>query len=121
MAFRCGSRVLGTGDTFLFRGPLCCQRSWRLFLGETFLITSKQAFANDDAGISIGVAAHLAIWAEHQGSTGRISFRWLSRVIAGNRRTTAGTVMTGIPGIDSAGHDSLIPGFVFAVLEDLPS
>ena len=84
------------------------------------MIPRKQAFPNDDAGISIGVAVHLTLWAIDKGSTRGISFcRFLSS-ITGNQSTTTGTRTTGIPGGDAAGEDVLVPRFVFAVLEDFP-
>jgi len=67
---------LGTVNTSRFHGPLCYQRSLRLFLSRDLLIPSKQAFADDDAGISIGVAAHLALWAKDQRGPWGVSFCW---------------------------------------------
>jgi hypothetical protein len=45
------------------------QRNVRLILEISLLIPSKQALSNDNAGISIGVATHPALWAIHQWST----------------------------------------------------
>src|SRR5260370_40557391 len=90
--------VWGTTNTARFHGPLCRQRSVRLFLRWDLVGTSKQAFANDKAGISIGVAIHLALWTVHQGRAWGVSFCWFSGIIASNEPTTSSTLTTCIAG-----------------------
>src|SRR6266487_456 len=119
MAFHCLGRP-GNGEHPRFHGPLCYQRSVRLFLRDVLLIPSKQAFPNNDAGISIGVAMHLALWATHEGRTRSVSFVGFPCIITSNQAPTTSTVTAGISRTHPTRHDPDLPRFVFAVLEDFP-
>ncbi len=112
---------LGTANTPCFHGPLCDQRSLRLFLRGSLLIPSKQAFPNDDARVSIGISTHEALWAKDKGCTRGVSLGWFSCIVTSNQSTTAGTLPACIPGGDTAGEDFLVPRFVFTVGVHLPT
>src|SRR5713226_7317431 len=62
---------LGARNTSRFRGPLCVQRSVRLFLRDG-LITNEQALSYDHGRIAVGIPAHLAVRAPHQRRSGYI-------------------------------------------------
>ena len=88
---------------------------------RSLLISSKQALADDHAGVSVGVAFHAAAGARDQGRTWGIAFRRTSCIIASNQRTTTRTFTTGIARVHPTDHHAIIPGFVFTVVMDSPS
>jgi hypothetical protein len=77
------------------------------------LIPSQQAFANDDAGISIRIAVHLTLWAKDEWSAWGVPFCWFCSIIASNERTTMGALSTCISRAYPTRNDTtLIPCFV---------
>src|SRR5947209_2764122 len=82
---------MGTCDTSRLRGPLCMQKSLRLFLKST-IITTKETFANNNTRISIGVSAHLALRTENQWCTWCVAFGWLPYIITSNQCSTTSTL-----------------------------
>src|SRR5260370_12145286 len=108
---------LGAGNTCRFHDPLCTQRSLRLFL-EWVLIPCDETLTDHKTRISIGMALHLAVRAEHQGRTGSISGRRLPCMITGNQIMTPSTLSARVARVDSSGDDSLSPCLVLSVLAD---
>ena len=82
------------------------------------MVAGKQTLPNHDAGISIGVAAHLALGTRDEWGSRGIAFGGLSRTVPCDQRRTACTVAAGVARRDTAGHDALIPGFVLGRAED---
>src|SRR5260370_16874367 len=75
---------LGAENTFRFRGPLCMQRSVRLFLRDD-LITSEQALSYDQGRIAVGIPVHLAVRAPHQRRSWGVPFSWFPSVVPRHR------------------------------------
>src|SRR5215469_2210228 len=92
----------------------------RLFL-QRFLIALKQALTDPQAGISICMIAHLALWAEAERGARGVALYWLALVVANDRSVAAMTLSARIARIHATGDDTgYIPGFVFRVVEDTP-
>ena len=92
----------------------------RLFL-QRFLIALKQALTDPQAGISIGMIAHLALWAEAERGARGVALFWLALVVANDRSVAAMTLSARIARIHATCDDTgCIPGFVFRVVEDTP-
>jgi hypothetical protein len=105
--------VVGDDNTCLFRGPLCRQRSGRLFL-----VARDEPLPDDKARISIRIPLHATFWTQNQGSARRIALDRLALGIADEGSMTTSTFSTRIPGIGATGDDPLLPRFVFGVGED---
>src|SRR2546426_11092354 len=74
--------ILGEDNTCGFLHPPCTShRSMRLFL-EGFLRAANQTLPNDQTGISICIAAQLALRTEAERRAGRIAFHGLTLGIA---------------------------------------
>src|SRR5215469_11093467 len=92
----------------------------RLFL-HGFLIALNESLSDTQTVISIGMIAHLACLAEAKCRAGSISLLWLPLVVANDRRVTAMTFATRIPGGHTARDDTAcIPRLVLPVAEDAP-
>ena len=59
----------------------------RLFL-QRCLRALDQALSDSQAGISVGVVAHLALWAEAEGGAGSIALLGVSLVVAHDQAMT---------------------------------
>jgi len=92
----------------------------RLFF-EAFCIALKQALTDAQAGVSVGMIAHLALWTVDQGSAGGIAFHGLALVVANDLGMTAMAFSARIARVDPTGDDAVfIPGLVFAIAKDPP-
>ena len=92
----------------------------RLFL-QRFLRTLDQALSDSQTGISVGMIAHLALWAETERGTGGVAFHRVSLVIANDSSVTAMAFAARMARIDTAGDDAAcMPGFVLCVAENAP-
>ena len=89
------------------------------FLFWWFLIAIHEPLAYLEAGIAVGMPAHLAGWTHDQGCTHLVALFGLPLRVANYLRTTAGAFPAGIPGVDPAGDDTgLVPRLVFGVAEN---
>src|SRR5260221_14377940 len=77
----------------------------RLFL-QRCLRTLDQALSDSQAGISVGMIAHLALWAEAEGGTGSIALLGLSLVIAHDQAMTTMAFPTRIARIHTGLDDT---------------
>ena len=92
----------------------------RLFF-QKVLIALDQALSDPDAGISIGMIAHLACFAEAEGSAGSVSRNVFALVVANDVCVTAVAFSARIARIHTARDDTAcIVGFVLRVPEDAP-
>src|SRR5260221_808559 len=105
--------VLGENNTCLFRDSACTSHSRRRLFFGGFCVALNQALTDDQTGIAIGMAAHLARLAEHQRCTGSIAFHGLSCVVANDRGMTAMAFSGRVVRVDPAGDDSSVPRFIF--------
>ena len=111
----CGD--VGNENTWVFR-PLAPERtSGRLFF-RAGRIPCHQALTNVPAGIMIGVHFFRADATPHQGSTGPIALSWRASTVAGDQGATPSTLAARVLGIDPAGDDPDVPGFIPGKAED---
>src|SRR5438876_6256367 len=89
----------------------------RLFL-ERSLRASNQTLPDDETGIAIRIAAHGACFTEHERRSRGIACYRLSRSVADHQALATSACSGRIPGVDPAGDDRVVPGFVFSVVED---
>ena len=120
------SGVLGTENTFHFRGPLSTRlRSLRLFLWFfllwCFLIASQESLTDLEAGVAVGMAAHLALWTDDQRRTYLIALLGLPLRITNDLRTATGAFPASLLRVDPAGDNpGLVPRLILAVAENAP-
>lgn len=72
--FFCALGSLGAVSTSRYRGPLCMQRSVRLFL--VALVGAKagqESLTNDAGSVAIGVVSHITAGAIHEGRARRVA------------------------------------------------
>ncbi len=79
-----------------------------------------QTLADNQTGISIGMALHPTLMTQNQRSTLSIPLCWLPLLITRHQAVTTSTFPTGVAWIDPAGDDALVPCLIFGVLEDAP-
>ena len=77
----------------------------RLFL-QRCLRALDQALSDSQAGISVGVVAHLALWAEAEGGAGSIALLGLSLDIAHDQAMTTMTFPARIARIHTGRDDT---------------
>ena len=73
----------------------------RLFL-QRCLRTLDQALSDSQTGISVGMVAHLAVWAQAEGRAGRVSLNRLALIVANDGRVTAMAFPARIARIEAA-------------------
>ena len=89
----------------------------RLFL-QRGLRTLDQALPDSQAGISVGMVAHLALWAEAEGGAGSIALLGLSLVVAHDQAMTTMALPARIARIHTGRDDTAsIPRLVLCVAE----
>jgi len=108
--------VLGNNNTCIFRHPLSCERSWRLFL--RFLIPHNEAVTDDKTGIPVRVSSHATRSTSYQRSAIGVAFCWFPCSVAGYKAMATHTLSASVPGIDPTGENTRVVGFVLAVVED---
>ena len=92
----------------------------RLFL-QRCLRTLDQALSDSQAGISVGMIAHLAVWAEAERGSASIAFHRVSLGVANDSSVTAMAFPARIAGIDAGRDDAAcMPGLVLCVAENAP-
>ena len=92
----------------------------RLFLLRVF-VALNEPLSDTYAGIAVGVAAILALWADAERSARSIALLGLSRLVANDRRVAAMTFSARIGRVHPARDDATsIPRLIFAVPEDAP-
>src|SRR5215469_12432791 len=92
----------------------------RLFL-QRFLRTLDQALSDSQAGIAVGMVAHLALWAEAEGGAGSVARLGLSLVVAHDQAMTTMAFPARMAWIDAGRDDTAcIPRLVLCVAEDPP-
>src|SRR5215813_11272490 len=103
---------LGDGNTCLFRGSACTSQGRRRLFFERFCVARKQALADTDTGIAIGMSLHLALWAEAEGRTGGVAFSGLALIIANDEGMATMAFSARILWVDPAGDDPLVPRLI---------
>src|SRR6266446_7323253 len=91
----------------------------RLFLLR-FCIALKQALSDPETGISVGMIAHLALWAQHQSRAWGVPLLRLAGIIAHDQAMAAVTLTTGVARIHTGGDDTMVPRLIPGVAEDTP-
>ena len=90
----------------------------RLFL-QRCLRTLDQALSDSQAGIAVGMVAHLALWAEAEGGAGSVARLWLSLVVAHDQAMTTMAFPARIARIHTGRDDTAcIPRLVLCVAEN---
>ncbi len=111
--------VLGGGNTCLFRDSASTSASSMRLFFERFCIALKQALSDPETGISVGMIAHLARFAQHQSRTWSIACTRLAGIVAHDQAMTAVTLTTCVARIHAAGdHAACIPRLIFARAEN---
>lgn len=109
--------VLATDNTCHFRGPLCTQRSGRLFL-QGLLITREQTLADHHTRIAIRISTHLTRRTKHERSTWGIALSRLACRIPSDQRVATRAFPARLTWTDAAGEDALVPRFVPGIGEN---
>ncbi len=110
--------VLGAGNTCLFRDSASTSASSMRLFFERFLRALKQALSDTQAGIPIGMIAHLARFAQDQRGTWSIARGRLASSVAHDQTIAAMTLTAGIARIHTTGDDLLLPCLIFGIAED---
>src|SRR5215469_6035863 len=112
--------ILGDSNTCLFRDSACTSHSSRRLFFEGVCIALKQALSDTEAGVAIGMSAHVALWAVDQARTGSVAFYRALGIIANDLTMTAMAFSTGIARIHASGYDLLVICLIFGEPENPP-
>jgi hypothetical protein len=84
------------------------------------VISCDESLSDDDARIPIGMAAQVALFAEHERRTGGIALFLLRLSIAHNEGMAACALPARVARTHATGDDTRMPRLVCGVLEDAP-
>src|SRR6266699_3155094 len=110
--------VLGGGNTCLFPDSASTSASSMRLFFERFLIALKQALSDPETGISVGMIAHLALWAQDKRGSSGVPLLRLASMVAHDQAMTAVTFPTGVARIHTGGDDLLLPRLIPGVAEN---